>query len=118
MVTLIYTCLYFIFLDGPTMIYPSPSGHIAGFFGLFAPIGVLSLLTGLLSPLWFAANLVALGLIGLIFKWGSKLQFNVPLNIILSLVALLIITIIADAIRLLPFMSWQIFINGTLPPIS
>lgn len=117
--TLVYTILYFQFLNKATA--SSVGGHIAGFFGLFTPVGLLSLMASIL-PNYLVSNIIALGLMGLVIFLGSKERISGIKKVIFILVILVTVTYIADLLRTFGgffgegFTSWEIMMNGQLPP--
>ena len=118
-ITLIYTVLYSNYLDKTHI--ESVGGHIAGFFGLFTPVGLLSLVTGLLFPNYLLGNFIAIVLIGITIFIGSKIKISGIKEVILILMLLFTITYISDEFRTIigsfgtGFTSWEIFINGKIP---
>ena len=120
-ITLVYTVLYSTYLD--KSFSASVGGHIAGFFGLFTPVGLLSLIASIL-PNYLVSNLVALGLMGLTIFLGKSVRITAIKKIVLILVILLTVTYIADLFRTFGgffgegFTSWVIMMNGKLPSLN
>lgn len=111
-ITAIYTALDLIFNLSDNSI--SVGDYITGFFGLFVPIGIISILTGLLFPVIMTANLTALFLILFFIAIGSKIKVSKLIGTFLILAVLLGITFISDQIRkdIVGKTSWDIFISG------
>ena len=110
-ITAAYSTLFFIFLDRSGHV-PSMGGYIAGFFGLFTPIGPLSLLVGFISPVFILSNSVSLVLILLMALFGNKISSGKITKILVTLTALLSITFVADYLRGDFGISWWIFTHG------
>ncbi len=120
-ITLIYILLYNQYLNDSFV--GSTGGHIAGFFGLFTPVGLLSLVSSIL-PNYLIGNMVALGLMGLIIFLGSKAKISGIKKIMFILIILFTVTYIADMFRTFGglfgegFTSWEIMMNGKIPSLK
>lgn len=115
-ITSIYSSLYFKFLDKSHI--STLGGHIAGFFGLFTPIGPLSIIIGLFAPSFIFANIASIILILISIIWGIKRGLGFKKGILFIFGSLLVITFISDLIKGLGFISWYIFTHGMIPPLS
>ncbi len=116
-VSVIYTVLYFQYLEGPFV--SSIGGHVAGFFGIFTPVGLLSLMVSIL-PNYFIANIIALVLMVLAVFLCSRVRITGIKRIIFILAILFVVTYISDIARSVTgegFTSWEIMINGKLPSV-
>lgn len=98
----------------PKELIPTTLGHVAGFFGLFAPYGLTSLLSFMSPPAWISLVVFIL-LMKYCNKKFSSLNISLGKRILLNLFTLLVITSIIDLIRWTPFESWSIFFNGYMP---
>ena len=119
LITIIYTYLSFLFLEKETTGsgVSSLGGHIAGFFGLFTPIGKISILFSFL-PTFLVANIVGIISIFKFIKWGNKRNLAFFKSILYSLFFLFSLTIFLDLIRFMPFESFRIFLDGYMGAIQ
>lgn len=107
--TAIYSVLYFKYLDKDSV---STFGeYIAGFFGLFTPVGPLSLVLSF-APLFLVANLASVAMVIYVAKLKFKTYLPFGTNFLAALGILLLITIISDLLRFMPFASFAIFFQG------
>lgn len=88
--------------------------NIAGFFGLFAPFGIVSA-TYSISPLFWPSVLIFLFGIYYFNEWLYKKDYKVSKKIVIIICGLLLLTMLTDAARLMPFASWSVFITGKIP---
>lgn len=87
---------------------------IAGFFGLFVPIGPYSLMVTMV-PAFLISNIVAILLLVVAVKCGNKWANPELLGtkrVLLALFMLIIITIFVDTLRGNPFLSWILMFRG------
>ncbi len=110
----ILTALYIILnIAGYPNTVPSTMGYIAGFIGLFVPYGLPSLILMITPYSWVSLAVFHLAMFWINRRLKGK-NLGLGKRIVLNLLALLILTIIVDLIRLTPFESWRIFFNGAM----
>lgn len=106
------TVVYLILNTGNSTI----SDRVAGFFGLFVPYGFLSLFVAFAEPIGTLLTIVSVIFFIFAMRWSNKIinkESNSTVKaILMSLFALLIITMVVDLIRGTPFYSWQILFTG------
>jgi hypothetical protein len=89
------------------------TGYIAGFIGLFVPVGPYSIMM-VSTPMGFTANILSVAIIIFVSLWGNKYDILMKSyrKIVMILLILFVVTVIADAVRGTPFASFTIFLNG------
>ena len=110
------TAVYILFvLSGYPREISTPLGYIAGFFGLFVPYGLASLIL-FISPLtWVSLVFFVLSMIFTDRKL-NKANLGFGKRILLNLLILLALTTLIDEIRGTPLASWIIFFSGARFP--
>ncbi len=92
----------------------TPLGHLGGFIGLFVPYGWVSLIVSIM-PMGLVSIVVFFILMFIIDIAFSQWNLTLGRRILYNLIALLLLTILVDAIRGTFFQSWVIFFKGAFP---
>jgi len=91
-----------------------PYNHIAAFIGLFVPYGLASSWLFVFAPI---QSIISAILFGMMMVTSSKYIRRTKSTIVaiaLCLISLLIITTVVDFVRMTPFASWRILMEGYL----
>ncbi len=113
--SIIYTILDYIFLLDREI--GTIGGHVAGFFGLFTPLGnlvfyLIALGTGSLLSLLYP--FILLIVFDFFKKWLIKNNFSLKTSIILILTTLFVMTCLFNSLWGAPLHSVHVFLNGTI----
>ncbi len=100
--------LMFNFPDPDQYMEGTPLGYLFGFIGLFVPYGVISVA---LMMSW-VSFLAFFPIMYFMEKSLRAQKYTTTQRILINLLALLLITIVVDFIRMTPFFSWAIFFSG------